>query len=869
MFVFPMDESRIRISVAIPSQAAAAFPRRGEPVRLGVPLALGTCVNERHVGLVDAEGLEHPLQTRVLDRWNDGSIRWLLLDFHADHNGGATPVPCDLVLGLEPAASRVPAVAIAKVGGGLAIDTGAARFLMGPGEHFPFTEVLVSDLAAIDACRSRFDVIDERGERCSSTIINVDAEEKGPLRAIVKVDASVRCGGRGELIQIVARLHFFAGSATVRVDLTMRNPRRARHAGGVWELGDTGSVYIRDASLSVALPEGGGDLRLRCSPEPDVPFETCGDSVEVYQDSSGQPNWSGRNHLNRAGSVTTRFSGYRYRRPQETRSLHATPVLSVSRGAAQLVMAVPRFWQNFPKALEAAGDVLTLRLFPKQATDLHELQGGEQKTHTFFVAFGDDEVSDVPLDWARAPLFASATSRHYSASGAVPYLTPAAEDPNAEYLALVRAALEGDDTFERKRDVIDEYGWRNFGDLYADHEQAFYSGPERPMISHYNNQYDAVGGFAIQFMRTGDPRWWHYMADLAAHVVDIDQYHTDRDKSSYNHGLFWHTAHYADAGLSSHRSYPRAAGISGGGPSAEHNYTSGLLLHYYLTGDVRSRDAVIQLGQWVIDADDGNKTPFRWLSRADTGSVSCTQSVSYHGPGRGAGYSINALIDAHQLTGDPRLLQKAEALIRRCIHPADDIDGRGLLDAERRWSYIVFLYVLGKYLDYKAERNEAGVEYAYGRAALLAYARWMAVHEFPFLKRGGELEFPTETWAAQDMWKSDVFKFAAKHSAGGERTQFLERAGFFFRYSTSALLGMETHSLVRPTVLMLSHGYMQAYCQRYPETAASRSGASTPNGAFGRPSPFVPQRTQARRRAVVWLAGTALAAVAAGLAFLP
>ena len=40
------------------------------------------------------------------------------------------------------------------------------------------------------------------------------------------------------------------------------------------------------------------------------------------------------------------------------------------------------FWQNFPKAIEATPDSLTLRFFPKQYADVHELQGGEQKTHT-------------------------------------------------------------------------------------------------------------------------------------------------------------------------------------------------------------------------------------------------------------------------------------------------------------------------------------------------------------------------------------------------------------------------------------------------------------------------------------------------------
>jgi hypothetical protein len=76
-------------------------------------------------------------------------------------------------------------------------------------------------------------------------------------------------------------------------------------------------------------------------------------------------------------------------------------------------------------------------------------------------------------------------------------------------------------------------------------------------VSHYNNQYDPVAGFVFQFLRTGDPRWWTMATELASHVIDIDVYHTTRDKSAYNHGLFWHTYHYGDADTATHRTYPR------------------------------------------------------------------------------------------------------------------------------------------------------------------------------------------------------------------------------------------------------------------------------------------------------------------------
>ena len=131
-----------------------------------------------------------------------------------------------------------------------------------------------------------------------------------------------------------------------------------------------------------------------------------------------------------------------------------------------------------------------------------------------------------------------------------------------------------------------------------------------------------------------------------------------------------------------------------------------------------------------------------------------------------------------------------------------------LLDAERRWSYTVFLQVLARYLDYRIELGLIDSHYAYGRAALLHYARWMVDHEYPYLEKPAILEYPTETWAAQDMRKCDVFLFAAGHACGDDRRRFLEGAARFFEYSVSTLHELPTRTLARPLVLMLTNGYL-------------------------------------------------------------
>src|SRR5262249_50939880 len=69
-----------------------------------------------------------------------------------------------------------------------------------------------------------------------------------------------------------------------------------------------------------------------------------------------------------------------------------------------IAVAFPEFWQQFPKALEAEGRLLRIRLFPEQFGDPFELQGGEQKTHTFWLSFAPPGAADdLALRWGHSP----------------------------------------------------------------------------------------------------------------------------------------------------------------------------------------------------------------------------------------------------------------------------------------------------------------------------------------------------------------------------------------------------------------------------------------------------------------------------------
>ncbi|MCH8830503.1 MAG: hypothetical protein IID45_13080, partial [Planctomycetes bacterium] len=311
----------------------------------------------------------------------------------------------------------------------------------------------------------------------------------------------------------------------LRVELTVHNPRRARHRGGFWDLGDPGSVLLRGLCLEVPFIglTSGDHTGLRKiewieHAEDDVHQTTVG-QLEIYQESSGGGNWNSRNHVNRDGNVPMQFQGYRVRTSDgEHQGLRANPVVAVTDGEQYVACALEEFWQQFPSALEVDQQIIRVWLWPQQFPGLHELQAGEKNTRVIWFQFGNDgSLPWQSLQEVHDPAPPSVDRGALVKSGVAPFLPPADASVREQCRVLLREALEGERSFFAKREVIDEYGWRNFGDVYADHEAVGHSG-DSPLISHYNNQYDCLAGFACQFLSTADPRWLDLMNDLAAHV---------------------------------------------------------------------------------------------------------------------------------------------------------------------------------------------------------------------------------------------------------------------------------------------------------------------------------------------------------------
>jgi hypothetical protein len=743
------------------------------------------------------------------------------------------------------ALTAFPTISLHRNAQSIQIDTGPARFEMPVRGRKLVSSVEISGQSLLADRGIIAQLLDAHGTRFETDTEQLVVEVEGSLTATVVASGRFVGNGKSPSVRFTAWTTFTAGSASVQLDFKLWNPDAALHPGGLWDLGDPGSFRFKDLTLECALAESVQTLRWYAE-DPAKQQNSAATMWSLYQDSSGGENWKSVNHIDRNGRSTVAFQGYKVLggEPGEmvelVHGMRATPGITALAGDSRVSVTVRDFWQSFPKALRWRNGALQVALFPQESVGGFELQGGEQKRHTVLLDFGADAQA-VRLPELQHPVNVAVDSRWIEQSRAVAWLAAASPDDDPRYASYVNQIIQGSHSFFAKRETIDEYGWRNFGDLYADHEAVHHRGPE-PFISHYNNQYDFIYGAFLHFQRTGDARWRQLMEDAARHTIDIDIYRTQGDSAAYNGGLFWHTDHYRPAATSTHRTYSKAnggGGDYGGGPANEQNYSSGLLHYYYLTGDSEAAEAVRLLADWVCAMDDGTRNVLSIIDEGPTGLASSSRDRTYHRAGRGGGNSINTLMDAYAVTRNRRYWQKAEQLLQRCIHPRDDVASLSLDDPENRWSYLVFLQVLGKYLEAKLEMGEIDYMFWYARDSLQRYARWMLDHEVPYKDVLHKVEIPTETWSAHDIRKCHVFHLAARYSSGDESTRLEAKANEFFNRCILDLIGFQTAHFTRPLVILCVHGTVHDYFRRQD------TRLTLPDGHvydFGHPMEFVPQR---------------------------
>ncbi len=122
----PSDVKRSgRVPLRILNEQGATLPNA--PMTVGVPFPRGALQDEANVRIIDENGTEMPLQTRVTGKWSRfGPIKWLLCDFTVDLDG--EPREVQLEYGPNVQRAGQPDIANGGLAGGFPeLDAGRVR----------------------------------------------------------------------------------------------------------------------------------------------------------------------------------------------------------------------------------------------------------------------------------------------------------------------------------------------------------------------------------------------------------------------------------------------------------------------------------------------------------------------------------------------------------------------------------------------------------------------------------------------------------------------------------------------------------------------------------------------------------------------
>ncbi len=612
--------------------------RRAWPLTAGVPFAAGALRAADGVVVRDEQGTALPTQTRVLARWPDGSVRWLLVDTQIDLRPDQ-----ERRLRVEPGRAPAPraAVRVSATEDGLAVDTGALRFSV------PRTRFAIADgMHAVAAPETRLGAITAllvAGERrgVAQPPERVQVLEEGPLRARIELR-----GTYGNGFDYVVRLDAHAGQPFVRILHTFinRHPR----------------AFISVPQISLEVPLGAlraGSYRLalegeraRRGPLPD------GGLRAVQRDN--------RHAVILGDEADARLAGWI--------ELGATPAFG---------LAARWFWQEYPQGIEVTRSAVRYDLW-SPAADPAQAGAGAAKTHELAVWLAAPGALPPGAGAAlRRPLVGVVDPAALAATGALPQAIGGSETAarfgrkaaDAAHRYLNRNAQERWNDCGRVHctelglevERLGAYGMWNWGDWNFRGYEDRVKGTD----SWGNLEYDTTEVLALSFAASGDPALHEAMVAAARHYMDVDTIH------DYPARPEW-------VGMN-HPKNPLHFSFQLGGPDLGHTWAQGLVDYYYLTGDERGLAAARGIADYLATRVQGfvrgNPRQWGWPQIALLAVYEATGDARYreaalryaqrgmqaHPPAKSEHWKLGILADAlahtHAATGDAAVRAWLEA----------------------------------------------------------------------------------------------------------------------------------------------------------------------------------------------------------------
>ena len=617
---------------------------------------------------------EGAVQARAVERWPDGSIRWLGVAFLADVPRQGT-AEYRLEVGAACAADGF-GVTATESADGVAVDTGAVSFLV---RRTPF-----DPLAGFPGVTS-FDLVTRRGEgtehrAAADPGVRLTVVEAGPVVVRVLASGTYRSADGAGLLDFEVEVEAAAGSAEVSLDCRFVNREQGASAAiDEWTArigcadpqaacaGAFGAVHRTGAPFTLSQAGDGhakGIFVLGRIDPPDVDWQ-----------DAGEPS---------------------YRDRWEWAELGGRPVkgwVDVElAGGARLTVAVPRFFDDNPSTLAYDGEGLEVGLWPDGAGTLDLTQGVAGSRRIVLRAHNEAPTEASRFaERAESPLVVEARESAF-AVGAVGEILLQRPDryPNLESYVrseLFSWCLSGQAT-----------GFLDRGDCMQ-----VPAGPRAGFTA--NNEHDAILALCLHYLRSGERAYLASAESYADHVVDVDVIDTS-DRNSFEAGGV--RAHGRN-----HVHYVAARTVAGDVETSidtGHMWVEGLLLLGAITNRERYIEAARGIGECLLRLEE-----IGW-TRPEPGP-------------RNSGWPLVALAALYRATSDERYVVAARRIAASAV-AAQGTDGRwtmhvGFWAGYCAWQNAVLLIGIARLLSVDPE-PPAALEEAFraGSDALLELGRY-------------------------------------------------------------------------------------------------------------------------------------------------
>ena len=186
----------------------------------GVPWPKGTLKKDASLVLENKEGKNILLQSWPLAQWPDGSLKWTAHAIGSNEN-----LTESLTLKPGKAAASGKQIKIAEAGDSIEINTGLISCKINKSGNTIIQSVSRNEKPGLENGKLVLLVQDkpenQPGESVNSELFDgkiesITVEQKGPVRAVVKIEGKHTTGKRN-LLPFVVRLYFYEGSDAIRI----------------------------------------------------------------------------------------------------------------------------------------------------------------------------------------------------------------------------------------------------------------------------------------------------------------------------------------------------------------------------------------------------------------------------------------------------------------------------------------------------------------------------------------------------------------------------------------------------------------------------------------------------------------------------